>query len=144
MMNSPNEKLCLRWNDFQENISSAFEVFRDDQEFSDVTLAFEDCQQVKCHKVIQASASPFFLELLRKNKHPQPLIYMRGVKSDDLVALIDFIYYGEANVYQESLDSFLAMAEELNLKGLTGNKQTEEEVTTPQVHIKSRKYLAKK
>ena len=45
---------------------------------------------------------------------------MRGVKSDDLLAIVDFLYRGEANVYQENLDSFLAIAEELQLKGLMG------------------------
>merc|ERR1712129_649309 len=35
--------------------------------------------------------------------------------------MIDFLYYGEANVYQENLDSFLAVAEELQLKGLMGS-----------------------
>ena len=51
---------------------------------------------------------------------------MRGVKLDDLLAIVDFLYRGEANVVQENLDSFLAIAEELQLKGLTGN--TEERV----------------
>merc|ERR1719319_2232659 len=48
------------------------------------------------------------------------------MKSEELVAIVDFLYYGEANVCQESLDSFLAVAEELRLKGLTGNKQDQE------------------
>merc|ERR1712129_344635 len=65
--------------------------------------------------------SPFFMNLLRRNKHPHPLIYMRGVKSIDLVPIVDFLYFGEANVYQENLDSFLAVAEELQLKGLMGS-----------------------
>merc|ERR1712129_119727 len=51
---------------------------------------------------------------------------MRGLKSEDLVAMIDFLYFGEANVYQENLDSFLAVAEELQLKGLTGSGAEEE------------------
>ena len=45
---------------------------------------------------------------------------MRGIKSDDLLAIVDFLYRGEANVFQENLDSFLAIAEELQLKGLMG------------------------
>ena len=48
---------------------------------------------------------------------------MKGVKFEDLCAIIDFLYLREANVFQESLDSFLGIAEELKLKGLT--KQTE-------------------
>merc|ERR1712204_123433 len=120
------ENLCLKKNDFQENASSAFKTLRGSNEFADVTLACEDGQQVEAHKVILASSSPFFQNLLRKNKHPHPLIYMRGLNSKDLVAIIDFLYYGEANVYQENLDSFLAVAEELQLKGLVGSGAEEE------------------
>ena len=115
-----SEKLCLQWNDFQENIKSAFGNLREDNDFTDVTLACEDGQQVEAHKVILAASSPFFQKLLGRNKHPHPLIYMRGMKSDDLLAIVDFLYRGEANVFQENLDSFLAVAEELQLKGLTG------------------------
>ena len=120
-MHTFDEKLCLKWNEFQEIAVSAFGTLREDKEFSDVTLACEDGQQVEAHKVILASTSPFFLNLLRRNKHPHPLIYMRGLKSEDLVAMIDFLYFGEASVYQENLDSFLAVAEELQLKGLMGS-----------------------
>ena len=124
MAQSSDEKLCLQWNDFQTNLTLAFRDLREDKEFTDVTLACEDGQQVEAHKVVLISSSPFFKSLLQRNKHPHPLIYMRGLKSKDLVAMIDFLYHGEANVYQESLDSFLAIAEDLQLKGLHGN-QTE-------------------
>ena len=50
--------------------------------------------------------------------HPHPLVYMRGMQSENLLAIVDFLYRGEANVYQESLDGFLAVAEELQLAGL--------------------------
>ena len=42
MMQKPDEKLCLQWNDFQDNISSSFGDLRDDQEFTDVTLVSDD------------------------------------------------------------------------------------------------------
>ena len=116
-----SEKLCLKWNDFQDNTNSAFGSLRIDIDFSDVTLACEDGNQMEAHKVILAASSPFFKNILTKNKHPHPLIYMRGIKSEDLIAIVDFLYYGEANVYEESIDAFLAIAEELNLKGMTGN-----------------------
>ena len=120
-----SEKLCLQWNDFQDNIKSAFGNFRKDNDFADVTLACEDGQQVEAHKVILAGSSPFFQKLLGRNKHPHPLIYMRGMKFDDLLAIVDFLYCGEANVFQENLDSFLAIAEELQLKGLMGKPDEE-------------------
>ena len=42
-----SEKLCLQWNDFKENVMNAFENLREDNNFSDVTLACEDGQQVE-------------------------------------------------------------------------------------------------
>ena len=45
---------------------------------------------------------------------------MIGVKSDDLLAIVDFIYRGEADVFQKNLDSFLAVGGELQPKGLMG------------------------
>lgn len=136
-MYSPEEKLCLKWNDFQENVIAAFGDFRKDSDFADVTLACEGGQQVLAHKVILSSASFFFMDILRKNKHPHPLIYMRGIKSEDLVAIVDFLYHGETNVYQENLDSFFALAEELKLEGLTRNQDAQEQEETPQ--LQSRK-----
>ena len=43
------------------------------------------------------------------------------------MAIIDFIYLGEANVHQENLDSFFALAEELQLNDLTRSGDEEEE-----------------
>ena len=117
------EKLCLQWNSFQDNVKTAFGNLRDTSDFVDVTLACEDGRQIEAHKVVLAASSPFFQRVLKGNKHSRPLlIYMRGVKSDDLTAMVDFLYFGEANIYQENLDSFLAIAEELQLKGLEGSK----------------------
>ena len=52
-----SEKLCLKWNDFQENVRSAFGNLREDNDFADVTLACEDGQQIEAHKVILAASS---------------------------------------------------------------------------------------
>ena len=133
LLHKMSEKLCLQWNDFKENATSAFGTLREDNDFADVTLACEDGKQFEAHKVILATSSPFFQNILRRNKHTHPLIYMRGLKSEDLAAIIDFLYCGEANVYQENLDSFLAIAEELQLKGLTG-KTNDNEVKPEETH----------
>ena len=116
-----SEKLFLQWNDFQDNVKSAFGNLRESTDFADVTLACEDGHQIEAHKVVLGASSPFFQAILKRNKHSHPLIYMRGIKSVDLVAMVDFLYCGEANVYQEYLNSFLAIAEELQLKGLQGS-----------------------
>ena len=122
-----SEKFCLKWNDFQQNISTAYKDIRDNADFSDVTLMCEDDQQVEAHRVILSACSPFFMKVLKKNKHPNPMIYMRGLNAKDLNAIVDFIYHGEANIYQDDLDVFMSLAEELQLKGLSGNPEDEKE-----------------
>ena len=117
-----DEKLCLKWNDFQNIVQTSFAELRSDTDFTDVTLACED-QSIKAHKVILSACSPFFKKLLKANPHQHPLIYMRGMQSSDLSAIVDFIYLGEANVFQDQLQSFLAVAEELQLKGLDGSSE---------------------
>ena len=129
-----SEKLCLQWNDFKENVNSVFGKLREDKEFTDVTLVCEDGQLIEGHKVILATLSPFFENILQKSQHPHPLIYLKGFQSKDLASVLDFLYFGEANVYQEDLDSFLAIAQEIKLKGLTG--QTSSEILLEQENIR--------
>merc|ERR1719494_107985 len=61
--------------------------------------------------------------------------------------MVDFLYYGEANVNQECLDVFLGLAEELKLKGLTSpstegdiEEGLRNKVTAPEKNIEERKY----
>ena len=115
-----SEKFCLRWNDFEQNISGAFKELRDDKDFFDITLACED-EQIQAHKVILSACSPFFRNVLRRNQHQHPLLYLRGVKYSDLQSVLNFMYHGEVNVAQEELNSFLSVAEDLRVKGLTQN-----------------------
>ena len=118
-----SENFCLRWNDFQKNVITAFRDLKEDSDFTDVTLACEDGIQVDAHKVVLASSSPFFQNLLQRNQHVHTLIYMRGIKSVDLLAMIDFLYNGEVNIYQENLKTFLKIADEFQLKGLNETEQ---------------------
>jgi len=131
-----SEKFALQWNDFRDNIIASCRNFRDGQDFANVTLVSEDNQQVEAHKILLSSSSSFFMDILKKNQHSHPLIYMRGVEHKNLVSLLDFIYYGEASIYQDELEGFLILAEELKLKGLTGsqkNKNKDKDTTEYEV-----------
>jgi len=117
---SSSEKFCLRWNDFENNISVAFRELREEKDFFDVTLACDD-SQIQAHKVILSACSPFFRNVLRRNPHQHPLLYLKGVKYSELMSVLNFMYMGEVNVAQEELNSFLSVAEDLRVKGLTQN-----------------------
>ena len=113
-----SEKFCLRWNDFETSISRAFKELREEKDFFDVTLVCDD-SQIEAHKVILSAFYPFFRTILIRNPHQHPLLYLKGVKYSELLAVLNFMYLGEVNVAQEELNSFLSVAEELKVKGLT-------------------------
>jgi len=118
-----SEKFCLRWNDFETNISAAFRDIREEKEFFDITIACED-EQLQAHKVILSACSPFFKSVLRRNQHQHPLLYLKGVSYRDMEAVLNFMYHGEVNVAQDDLNSFLQVAEDLRVKGLTQNNSS--------------------
>ena len=110
-------KICLQRNDFKEDLPNMFKILREYKDFADVTLACQDGKQVEAHKVILASSSQVFQNILKDNNHAHPVIYMKGICADDLLAIIDFIYCGQTSVQEEDLSDFLAIAEDLKLKG---------------------------
>jgi len=113
-----SEKFCLRWNDFESNLSGAFSEIREAGEQFDMTLACED-SQIETHKLLLTACSPVFRSLLRNTSHPHPLLYLKGVKAQDLQAVVDFMYVGRVNIATENLNSFLSTAAELRVKGLS-------------------------
>ena len=134
-MNS--EKFCLKWNDFESNLSVAFRELREEKDFFDVTLACEDSSQIEAHKVILSACSTFFKDILKKNPHQHPLLYLRGVKHSQLVNVLNFMYLGEVNVAQDELNSFLSIAEELHVKGLTqGEASSKHKNQTKSNHVR--------
>ena len=112
-MTFPLEKLNLNWMDFQKNLSASHQSLRENPDYSDVTLVCEDDQEIEAHRIILTACSTFFDTMLQRNNHSHPIVYMRGTKTKDLVAIVDYIYCGKANIY-----------EELKLKGLvnTGSR----------------------
>ena len=136
MAASVTDQFCLRWNDFQSNISDAFKELREEKDFFDVTLACDD-SQIDAHKVILSACSPFFRNVLKRNPHQHPLLYLKGVKFKELISVLNFMYLGEVNVAQDELSSFLAVAEELRVKGLSQNNPSNGAKTVPK-HVNSR------
>jgi len=113
----PDDQYCLRWNDFETNIKNALYDLNEEKDFADVTLICGD-GKVDAHKVILSTGSTFFQKILKENPHSKPLIYLKGVKFSELNSVLGFVYHGEASIATANLSSFLALAEELEVKGL--------------------------
>ena len=115
-----SELFSLEWDEFQINAGNTLKMLLADTNYTDVTLACDDDRQIKAHKVILSSCSSFFQRLLLKNPHPNPLIYMKGIKYAEMDSIVKFMYLGQTEVKQEDLKHFMEIAQELKVKGLLG------------------------
>ena len=62
----------------------------------DVTLVFDEQTQIQAHKLVLAASSPVLANILVNNPHPHPLLYLRGIKNQDMQNILNCIYFGEA------------------------------------------------
>ena len=112
------EKLSLRWNNFQSNISKNFSSLRSEEEFFDVTLVSDDQEMISAHKLVLSASSSYFKHILTKTKSSHPLLCLEGISCLELKQILDYIYLGEVLLEQVELDRFVTVASRLKLEGL--------------------------
>ena len=116
-------KVTLSWNDFESSASNTIRRLWLDQDFSDVTLVTEDERQFTAHKVVLITGSQLFRNLFTAAAHPSPLLFLPGVRSEQLKLLLEFLYIGECQLPEcqlpeHDLKEFLAVAAKLKISGL--------------------------
>ncbi|XP_061400454.1 protein bric-a-brac 1-like, partial [Musca vetustissima] len=111
------QQFCLRWNNYQSNLTSVFDQLLQTEAFVDVTLAC-DGRSIKAHKMVLSACSPYFQTLLSTTPCQHPIVIMRDVNWPELKAIVDFMYKGEINVSQDQIGPLLRIAEMLKVRGL--------------------------
>jgi hypothetical protein len=113
-----DEMLKLSWNDYRNLASNTFRYLLSDKEFTDVTLVCDDDVQIDAHKIVLSSASKFFRRVFVKNPHPKPLIYLKGLRYEDVKSILEFIYLGETEVKQNNVRRFMEIGFDLEVQGI--------------------------
>ena len=111
----------VSWNAFEDCVSSTFRNLIIDTDFTDVTLVCDDDKQIDAHKVILSSASNFFKRVLVRNPHRKPMLYLKGLRYDEVKSVIEFIYLGQTEVNAKKIRRFIAIALDLEIKGIDEN-----------------------
>ena len=132
-----SEKAHLKFNQFQNFLGQA-QVKMMNNEFCDITLVSGDNKKIEAHRVILSASSAFFKNILAGEKHANPLIFMRGVYSEDLEALIEFICCGETKLLKEQVDSFVKLITDIELFGVTEEAINEERFKKKQRNSKEK------
>ncbi|XP_050666894.1 protein tramtrack, beta isoform-like isoform X4 [Leptidea sinapis] len=123
-----DEQFSLCWNNFHTNMSAGFHGLLSRGDLVDVTLAAEG-RLLQAHKLVLSVCSPYFQEMFTRNPTQHPIVFLKDVSHSALRDLLQFMYQGEVNVKQEELATFISTAEQLQVKGLTGNQN--EDSSTP-------------
>ena len=118
-----SEKLNVEWNDHQSVWRRSLLELRSNDDFADVTLVTEDKMKFTAHKILLSSCSKTLKFILKDNFHPNPLLYLSGINSNNLGLILDYIYCGEVKLLQEQLNGFLESAKKLEIEGLFGLEQ---------------------
>ena len=123
----PSQHFCLRWNNYQTNLTSVFDQLLQNESFVDVTLVCES-HSIKAHKMVLSACSPYFQSLFHDNPCPHPTIIFSDVKWPELKSAVEFMYRGEINVAHEQISPLLKVAEILKIRGLTDVKGSDKDL----------------
>lgn len=112
------QQYCLRWNNHRSNLLTVFDELLQNEAFTDVTLACEGGNPIKCHRMVLAACSPYFQNLFTDLPCKHPVVVLKDVKYTEIKAILEYMYRGEVNVAQDQLAALLKVAEALKVKGL--------------------------
>ena len=127
------EKCSLTWHAYSDHLRDMMKEMMND-DFADVTLVTEDKKHIRAHKNILSTCSPVFKDIVKLDNSPKQIIYLRGINFSDLESILQFIYLGEARLYEKRLSEFLAVARSLEIKEVYNaktEKDDHEEEPTP-------------
>jgi len=118
-----SDSVDILHNEFADFTAATFQLLYSNNNFADVTLVCEDGRQLKAHKIILSSSSVLFRRILVGNPHQYPVIYLRGIKYQDLQLIVQFIYLGQIKISQEDLQDFIDVSTDLEITGIADVKQ---------------------
>ncbi|XP_061932974.1 uncharacterized protein LOC107993218 isoform X3 [Apis cerana] len=114
-----NAKCCvLQWTDHPKYITKKFSGLLARQVLVDVTLVCED-QKLRVHKLILASNSIYFEEILQQDLGQEPVIFLKDLNFEILKAMVEFMYCGETRISYQLLSPLLTATKKFKVKELT-------------------------
>ena len=118
-MESIHPKHDVTWETYDEDMREALHRMMIENVLTDVTLVSDDQIKIQAHKIILNASSPVFQTFISSFEDlPRAVIYLKGVKYEEMRHVLDFIYLGEISIERDKLDTFLSLSENLQLKGV--------------------------
>ncbi|XP_066590363.1 uncharacterized protein [Prorops nasuta] len=117
MIMENNEVCVLHWKGHAGYVSERFSELLARQALVDVTLVCEE-QKLCVHKLVLASNSIYFEEILEQDLGQEPVILLKDLNFEILKAMVEFMYCGETTISHHHLQSLLTAAKDFKVKEL--------------------------
>ena len=112
------ETFDVTWDDYPGHLKIMMESFLTNDSFTDVTIVCDDQKKIKSHRNILSASSSVLKNLLEVERlSSSSVLYLKGIHSQDMQAVLQFIHKGASRVTTERIDSFVDVAKNLKIKG---------------------------
>ena len=93
-----SDKYKLSWNSYTDHLQLLLQQMFEDDSSKNVTLVCSDQIKLKAHKNVLKCCSDIFQQMLSVDIEEKHLmIFLKGVSSQELKPLLNFMYLGEAS-----------------------------------------------
>ncbi|XP_043289797.1 uncharacterized protein [Venturia canescens] len=111
------KEYVLQWTGHAAHVTERFSGLLARQALVDVTLICQG-QKLRVHKLVLASSSLYFEEMLEQDLGQEPTILLRDLDFEVLKAMVEFMYCGETTISQCHLQTLLDAAQVFKVKEL--------------------------
>ena len=124
-----NKLQCFKLNRANQILSGNLsKLFLNIENISpNVTLVSDDLTQFQAHKIVLGACSPVLKNLLLTNPHSHPLLFLRGVKQQELESLLQFMYLGETVIHAGHIHTVFDIAKDLQMQELAQDLEPKDE-----------------
>ena len=117
-MKVQEEGYNLTWNMFSDHLRNMLLNMMKITYLTDVTIICDDQKIVKAHKIILSACSPVFKTIIDSVSPETAVIFLRGIKLEDMEAILEFMYSGQVTLDQTRIEEFITVAKNLQIKEL--------------------------
>ena len=112
------ETFDVTWDDYPGHLKIMMDSFLTNDSFTDVTIVCDDQKKIKSHRNILSASSSVLKNLLEVERlSSSSVLYLKGIHSQDMQAVLQFIHKGASRVTTERIESFVDVAQNLKIKG---------------------------
>ena len=122
------DQYSYNWDSYSDHLRDMLHNMLKSEELTDVTLVCDDNKQFRAHKIVLSACSSVFKNIINFLPQNNPVIYLRGIKHQEVESILDFMYLGVTTFYQVRINDFLDVAKNLGIKEIGKDLQLHDKI----------------